>query len=148
MKNLKINIPFDTEKQAAAKRMMKAMLLRYGYDLGDLSDILGISMRTLRRRFEDGSWEVREFLIMKHWLPEVSEYELIDILVPGYDPFKIMGLTEDDYQRAKEAELSEQVIDYLIPDEDEIPDPPYDYSGDDPFDATEWERENLKQTSL
>lgn len=42
-----------------------------------------------------------------------------------------------------------QVIDYWIPDEDEEePDPPYDYSEDDPFDSEAWERENLKTTAL
>ena len=71
---------------------------------------------------------------------------MLMIMAPWHNPFT--PEIDEGYERAKAEAMSETVIDYWIPDEDENPDPPYDYPEDDPFDATEWERENLKQTSL
>jgi len=147
MKSMKDEIIINEEQQTQAKREMQAELIREGLGLEDLAEALGMSMRTLRRRFTDGSWEVKEMLIAEKLLPRVTEHEMLMIMAPWHNPFT--PEIDEGYERAKAEALSEQVIDYWIPDEDEEPDPPYDYSGEiTPFDSEAWERENLKTTAL
>ena len=145
MKSMKDEIVINEEQQVQAKREMQAQLIREGLGLEDLAEALGMSMRTLRRRFTDGSWEVKELLIAEKLLPRVTEHEMLMIMAPWHDPFK--PVIDEGYERAKAEALSETTIDYWIPD-DEIPDPPYDYSEEDSFDLEAWERENLKTTAL
>lgn len=147
MKSMKDEIIINEEQQTQAKREMQAQLIREGLGLEDLAEALGMSMRTLRRRFTDGSWEVKEMLIAEKLLPRVTEQEMLMIMAPWHNPFQ--PVIDEEYERAKAEALSEQVIDYWIQDEDEEPDPPYDYSEEiTPFDSEAWERENLKTTAL